>query len=273
MPRRAAGNDNALVGMAIGLLGPIVVAAVLVPVRGHIDNTNLALILVLVVVIAAIVGGRRAGAVAAISATLAFDFFLARPYLSMNIESSDDTETVLILLGVGLLVGQVASRGRRSQRERERAADAISRVHRVADVVARGEPIDDVVALVTREVRELLSLHDCWLEFPPFVYVMPRLERGGTIAQSEHRWFEDGVALSEDGVELPVLEQGTAVARLVLIGNPDVAVTIEERVVAVALADQLGAALALAGPDERARIAKESERDRDDERGGACSGP
>jgi hypothetical protein len=272
MSVRTAEPDNVLVGLAIGVLGPIVVGVALVPLRDEVDNTNLALILVLVVVIAAIVGGRRAGALAAITATLTFDFFLTRPYLSMDIESTDDIETALILLGVALLVGEVASRGRRSQRQRERAADAISRVHRVADIVARGAPVDDVVTLVSREVRQLLSLYDCWLEFPPFVYVMPTLERGGTIAQSEHRWFEGGVALSEDGVELPVLEHGDAIARLVLIGNPEVAVTIEERVVAVALADQLGTALALAGPDERARIAKESERDRDDRQGGACSG-
>jgi hypothetical protein len=252
---------NALVGTALGVLSPIVVAALLVPLRDDIDNTNLALILVLVVVVAAIVGGRPAGVSAAITATLAFDFFLTRPYLSMDIESSDDIETVLILLGVALLVGEVASRGRRSERGRERAADAISRVHRVADLIARGAPIDAVVAAVTGELRELLSLYDCWLEFPPFVYVMPRLERGGTVGQAEHRWFEGGVALSEDGIDLPVLEQGVEVARLVLIGNPNVAVTIEERVVAVALADQLGAALALAGPDERTRLAKESHRE------------
>jgi hypothetical protein len=271
MSERAPGSENPLVGIALGVLGPIVVGVALVPLRDEVDNTNLALILVLVVVVAAIVGGRRAGALAAVTATLTFDFFLTRPYLSMDIESSDDIETALILLGVALLVGEVAARGRRSQRERERAAGAISRVHRVADVIARGAPIDDVVALVTREVRDLLSLYDCWLEFPPFVYVMPRLERGGTIAQPEHRWFEGGVVLSEDGVELPVLEHGEAVARLVLIGDPDVSVTLEERVVAVALADQLGTALALAVPGERARIAKEAERGRDDGRGGACS--
>jgi hypothetical protein len=255
------GRDNVLVGSAVGVLGPIAVALVLVPLREEVDNTNLALILVLVVVIAAIVGGRRAGALAAISATLAFDFFLTRPFLSMDIESSDDIETALILLGVGLLVGEVASRGRRSERGRERAADAISRVHRVADYVARGASIDEVAGVVMHELRELLSLYDCWLEFPPWVYVMPRLERGGTIGQSEHHWFGGGVALSEDGVELPVLEQGSEVARLVLVGNPEVAVTIEERVVAVALADQLGAALALAGPEERARLAKESRQE------------
>jgi K+-sensing histidine kinase KdpD len=55
-------------------------------------------------------------------ATLWFDFFLVRPYLSMEIESADDIEAALLLLGVGLLVGQVASRGRRSRRGRSRTA-------------------------------------------------------------------------------------------------------------------------------------------------------
>ena len=58
------------VGIVIGGLGSIAVSVVLVPLRSHIDNANLALILVFVVVCAAIVGGRTAGAVAAIAATL-----------------------------------------------------------------------------------------------------------------------------------------------------------------------------------------------------------
>jgi hypothetical protein len=260
---RQEGDDRAgaLVGVAVGALGPIAVALVLVPVRTELDHANLALILVLVVVIAAIIGGRRAGALAAIVATLSFDFFLTKPYLSLKIETSSDFETAVTLLGVGLLVGAVASRGRRSERGRERAGEAISRVHRVADLVARGVPVDEVVASVTRELGELLGLVDCWLEFPTFGYVMPSLERGGNVEGSEHRWFGGGLALSDDGVEIMVLEQGHPIARIVLIGDPEHAVTIEERVVAVALADQLGVALALAGPEEQARLAKESRQD------------
>jgi hypothetical protein len=260
----ARGEDDRtgmLVGLAVAVLGPVMVALALVPVRSELDNANLALILVLAVVIAAIVGGRGAGALAAVMATASFDFFLTRPYLSLKIETSEDLEAVLVLLGVGLLVGAVASRGRRSERGRERAAEAISRVHRVAELVAQGAPIEDVVSAISRELRALLSLQDCWLEFPPFVYVMPRLERSGSIGATEHSWLAGGLVLSEDGVELPVLERGVEGARIVLIGDPAVAVTIEERVVAVALADQLGAALALAGPAERARLVKGSRHD------------
>ena len=245
-----------VVGVAFAILAPVVVSILLVPVRSDVGNANLALILVLVVVAAAILGGRRAGAVAAVMATLSFDFFLTKPFLSMQVESSDDVETLLILLGVGLLVGAVASRGRRAAREREQAADAIGHVHTIAELVAQNAPLADVATAVTRELRALLSLHDCFLEFPPFLYGMPRLERGGNVDASEQRWFASGVALSADGVELPVLERGTEAARFVLIGDPDVAVTIEERVAAVALADQLGTALALADPAARERLAQ-----------------
>jgi len=258
-PMAATETDqpSAAVGLAIAALGPIAVALALVPVRSELHNANLALMLVLVVVLAGIVGGRRAGALAAIVATLAFDFFLTRPYLSLKIETSADLETAIILLGVGLLVGAVSSRGRRSERARERASTAIARIHRVAELIARGTPLPEVVAAVTREVRELLRLHDCWLEIPRQAYAMPVLERGGTIATPERHWFSGGIALSEDGVELPVLERGEPVGRLVLVGDPEHPVSIEARVVAVALADQLGAALALASPDERADLLSE----------------
>jgi hypothetical protein len=258
MATREGDGAGRWVGIVVAAAGPIVVALLLVPVRTELDNANLALILVFVVVSAAIIGGRRAGALAAIVATLSFDFFLTEPYLSMSIETSADLETAVILLGVGLVVGEVAARGRRSERERVRAGAAIERVHRVADAIAQGSPIDDVAPRITRELRELLRLVDCWIEYRPFGYVMPVLQRAGNLDGSEQRWSGRGLVLSGDGVELAVFEQGSQIARIVLVGAPDVGVTIEERVVAVALADQLGLALALAGVEEQARLAKES---------------
>jgi hypothetical protein len=257
MTRDEGGDGHTLVGVAVGGLGSIAVSVALSPFRNDIDNANLALILVFVVVCAAIVGGRAAGAVAAITATLSFDFFLTRPFVSMRIESADDIETVLILLAVGLVVGEVAARGRRSRRDRERAAEAILRVHRVAEKVATGDPLVEIARAVRSELSALLMLRDCWLELSPFQWPLPRLERAGTIEADEHRWLGRGFAMPEFGVQLPVLEGGREVARLVLIGDPDVAVTLEERVVAVALADQLGSAFAVASTDERARVAEE----------------
>ena len=115
------------------------------PFRRELDNANLALILVLVVVVAAILGGRGAGALAAVMATLSFDFFLTRPYLSLDIETSDDIETVLILLGVGLLVGEMAVAVGDHERGRERAAEAISACAPGRRRDRAGRAVDDVV--------------------------------------------------------------------------------------------------------------------------------
>jgi hypothetical protein len=236
--------------IAAGGLAPIVVAVLLVPLRDEIDNANLALILVLVVVVAASLGGRRAGALAALTSTLAFDFFLARPYLSARIESADDIETLLILLAVGLLVGELASRARHARRDQELAAAAVQRIHRVADAVAQGRPLTQVLGSVQTELTELFGLWDCWLELPPFLWVIPRMDRGGTVDGTDHEWRESGFVLPRDGVELPVVARGTEVARLVLLAGPDTPASLDQRVVAVALADQLGAAMAVADDRE-----------------------
>jgi hypothetical protein len=260
-------DDRRLGGPALGGLGALLVALLLVPFRDEIDNANLALLLVLVVVVAAVLGGRAAAVVAAITATMAFDFFLTQPYNSMRIESADDVETAIIMLAVGLLVGEVSARGRRFRRQRERAADAIARVHRVAALIAEGGPLDrghrldDIVAAVRTELTALLQLHDCHLEFAPFRWSLPRLERSGTIETSEHEYAGDGFVLPEWGVQLPVLDAGREIARFVLMGNPQVSVTIEERVVAVALADQLGSAFSMAGPSELERLEHDATTD------------
>jgi hypothetical protein len=236
--------------IAAGGLVPIAVAMLLVPLRDHIDNANLALILVLVVVVAAILGGRRAGAVAAVTSTLAFDFFLTRPFLSARVESADDIETLFILLAVGLLVGELASRARHARRDQERAAEAVQRVHRVADAVAHGDALARVLESVETELTQLFGLWDCWLELPPFLWVIPRMDRGGTIDGSQHEWRDEGFVLPRDGVELPVVVRGRDVARLVLLAGPDTPATLDQRVVAVALADQLGAAMSVADARE-----------------------
>jgi hypothetical protein len=241
-------SERRLIGLAVGGLGPVLVALVLVPFRDTLQNANLALILMAVVVVAAIVGGRGAAALAAVTATLSLDFFLTVPYNSMRIESADDIETVLIFLAVGLLVGEIAARFRQSRRDRERASSAIERVHRVAARVAEGAGLSDIATVVVAETRAVLHLQDCWLEIPSGHWPAPRLERAGTIEERDLHWGEKGFVLPEDGLQLPVLDAGREIGRLILIGDPTVAVTFEERIIAVALADQLGSAAAIAGP-------------------------
>ena len=76
----------------------------------------MALALVVPVLIAAVVGGRIAGAIAAIAAALCFDFFFTLPYLSLRIAGSNDLTSFFVLLVVALIAAEVGIRARRGSR-------------------------------------------------------------------------------------------------------------------------------------------------------------
>jgi hypothetical protein len=61
---------------------------------------------------------------------------------------------------------------------------------------------------------------------------------------------DEGFALPSGGAELPVLGRGNVLGRFVLLPMPNTTVSIEQRVLAVAIADQVGAALAVPGPHD-----------------------
>ncbi|HKY75878.1 MAG TPA: DUF4118 domain-containing protein [Acidimicrobiia bacterium] len=241
------------VGVVLGGLAPVTVGAALVGVRGHIQNANIALILVVVVVVAAAIGGRAAGACAAVVSALAFTFFHTQPYLRLTIASADDVETTVLLLVVGLLVGHITARGMRARASAVESSLEIRRIHRVAERAARGAEAAEVLEAAQSELVELLALQACRFEAQPFLTALPRLERGGQLDQRVWRYRDGGFELSPEGVELPVYGRGQQLGRFVLEPTAGVGVSLDQRVVAVAIADQVGAALAAPTPAGRTR--------------------
>jgi hypothetical protein len=213
-------------------------------------NANLAMIMVITVVVGAIVGGRVGGALAAFLAALSYDFFLTEPYLTVRIRDADDVETTVILLVIGLIVGELVTLVRRDRRAASRAHDEIGCIHRVAELIVSGARADDLVRAVENELEALLELEHCTYETPPFGMPLARLERNGAVVSSVHRLVGGEFALPEEGVELAVVGGGRQLGRLVLVPRPDVGVALDRRVVAVALADQLGAALSPAATSD-----------------------
>lgn len=231
--------------IGIGGLAPVAAAAALVPLRGVMLNTNVALVLVTVVVVTAAAGGRQAGATAAVTAALSFDFFHTLPYLRLRIASGDDVETTALLLAVGLLVGSVGARARRARSSAEATRGEMRRIYRVADAVARGDDATDVILAAQAELTELLHLRSCRFEAPPLTGGFKQLERSGIVSSQTYRFHRGGFELPAEGVELEVLGRGQPLGRFVLDPTPGTGVSLERRIVAVAVADQVGAALAM----------------------------
>jgi K+-sensing histidine kinase KdpD len=226
---------------------PIVVALLLVPSRGHLGPADDALVLVVVTVAIASIGNRGAAALAALVSAASFDFLLTRPYGSFRISRPSDITTEILFVAVGLLVGELAARGRQHQRAAVRGHMEISRLHDLGQRIAGGEEPEFVLIAVANELRELLNLQDC-----RFVREQPSgkgawIDHDGTVRLNPLRWPTATAGLPTRQVELPVRGGGKILGTFLLTPTPVAPISHEQCLVAVALVDQLGAALAHEG--------------------------
>jgi hypothetical protein len=223
----------------------LVVSVLLIPLRSHVANTQLALVLVLVVVAVAASGKRGAGIVAAIGAGVWFDFFFTRPYQRFTIADRSDIESFVLLLAVGIAVTELAVWGRRQQALASREAGYLAGIHAAAAVGATGGSPSELVKSVSHELIGTLGLLGC--HYQPGVAGRgnpPRLERDGRITFNRSEWNVDRLGLpSDSAIELLVQNGGRLHGRFLLSAAPQTHTSLAQRLVAVTLADQVGAAL------------------------------
>ena len=240
------------IGWAVAVVGPVGISLLLVPARSEIRAVNAALVLVVVVLVAAIVGGRTGGVVAALVAALSFDFFFTHPYSSLRINTRDDVETTILLLVVGLVTGELVTRTRRSREVARTSRREVQRMRNVAEVAAGSDSPTHLIESVRRELEALLPAERIWFERPPFEVELPQLRHGRVAVPPGDPVIGALDPTPSRLVELRVTGAGRVRGRFVLeFAEPTtgVALPIEARSTAVALADHLGVALA-APPDQ-----------------------
>jgi len=244
MKREATTDRLALAG---ALLGVPLVALALVPARSHVAQANVALIMVVAVVAVAVTGRRVAAALAAVSAAFWFDVLFTVPYNSLAIANGDDTLTAALLLVVGLAVGQLAAWARAQRDAARRGRQDIGRIHYAAELAAQGESVESVdhlVLAVSLELRDLLFLRDCRFSYGVADESLPSLGHDGQVRWGDLGWGTETLGLPSKGVTLAAHGQGRVVGTFTLIPTPGVVVDEDRLLVAVALADQVGAAIA-----------------------------
>jgi K+-sensing histidine kinase KdpD len=228
------------------VLAPIAVAGLLVPWRQHLSVADNALVLVVVTVAVASAGRRGPAALAAVVAAASFDFLLTPPYGSFRISRQADLTTEVLFVVVGLTVGELAARGRGHRRAAAAGRDELRRLHDLAEQIVDGEDPEFILISVAAELRDLLCLQDC-----EFARRQPSgkgawIDSDGTVRLNPLRW-PTAHGLPTRRVELPVRGGGRVLGTFILTPTPSAPVTREQCVVAVALADQVGAAMAAQG--------------------------
>jgi K+-sensing histidine kinase KdpD len=221
----------------------VAVAALLILGRGHLSSADDALVLVVVTVAIASSGHRGAAAMAALVSAASFDFFLTRPYGSFRISRQADLTTELLFIVVGLLVGELAARGRRHRRAAAEGRLDLGRIHDMAERIAGGEEADFVLMAVAAELRDLLALQDCRFVWDPPSGKGAWIDPDGTVRLNPLRWPTTSLGLPTKQVELPVRGAGRTLGTFILTPTPTRPISQERCLVAVALADQLGSAL------------------------------
>jgi hypothetical protein len=249
-PLRLSGR--ALAALA-GLAAPLALTAALVPFRASFPNTDAALALLLVVVAVAAAGHRAAGYLAALSAAAWYDFFLTRPYERFSITRAADVETTVLLLIIGVAVTEIAVWGHRQRATAGRRAGYLAGIHDAARTVAAGGSAAALPDRVAAQLAQLLSLRSCEFEYGRAGLDLPgRIERDGRVTVAGASWDVRQFGLPQrSGTELLVESGARLQGRFLMQPDPAVRPTREQLLVAVALADQVGAALGGSSPVSR----------------------
>jgi K+-sensing histidine kinase KdpD len=231
------------IAVIAALVLPIGVAAALAPFRATFPNSAAALVLVAVVVAVAANGSRTAGFIAAVSASLWFDFFLTQPYERFAMTHRPDIETAVSLFVVGIAVTELAARGRHHLRVAAEESDYVGLIYYLSELVAAGSEPDQVIEQARVELIELFHLRDCHFDVGPSDHPVTCIEKDGNVNLGTVRWAVHQVGLPGEELELLVERRGQRLGRFVLVPTPGWPVSIQRRIVAVAIADQVGAAM------------------------------
>lgn len=245
--------DRDHLAIAGGLVGPLALAAILVPFRTSFANTDAALAMILLVVLVAAIGNRLAGYVAAISASVWFDFFLTRPYERFTINRATDIVTTVLLLVIGIAVTEIAVWGRRQHAAASRRAGYLDGINDAARAVATGDAPATLTDRIAASLAQLLSLRSCQFQYGVAGIGRPaRLHHDGTVVLGSQPYDLRLTSLPA-GTDIEVLVEsgGRLQGRFLMQPSPDAPLTREQLLVAVALADQAGAALAASYPVDR----------------------
>ena len=231
--------------LAAALTGPLAASGVLLPFRASWSNTNAALLLVVVVVAVAAAGNRTAGALAAVGAAVWFDFFFTLPYYRLTIRSGDDVTTAVLLLVTGLTVSQLAAWAGRLKVTAVTGEGYLETMHGTAALAQASRSPEAGAEYVGDLLAGLLDLQDWRFEYGSLRSHPPRLESDGSIVDGQRTWDIDKAAVPAE-LELRVFGNGQYYGRFLMRPRPGARPAAQARLVAVALAEQVGHAYSAA---------------------------
>jgi two-component system sensor histidine kinase KdpD len=205
--------------------GPGAVTLLAIPDR-HPETTIVAVLYVLAVMIAARVGGAVTGIAASIVSFLALNFFFTEPLHTFKIASAEDLVSLVVFLLASLIVGVLLSAALEAKAKAERRELEARLVNRMATRLLGGETIEEVLADLAQDIRQVFGLRDC------------RITTTLVTPAADARADDPG-----DAEEIPLGTGSLDLGRIWLWPAPNEPITEDERKVVRSIATQVAVAL------------------------------
>jgi signal transduction histidine kinase len=157
LPRQRSAATRT-VAWAIALTGPPAIAALAEPVRASLTLSGYLFCALLIVVVVALIGGVLPALAAVVTGFLAGAYVFAPPYDSLRVYLHVDNAPLVAFVVVGAVIAALIDELTRLVGEQAAVRRVEAALRRVATLVARAAPADDLFAAATEEVGELLAV-------------------------------------------------------------------------------------------------------------------
>jgi signal transduction histidine kinase len=139
------------------IVGPTLVTLAALPFRVSLGLGGVLFCMLLVVVAVAVIGGACPAPAAVVLGLLAGTFFFARPYESLDVDLQSDLVSLVAFAIVGPATGILIGKLARLAEEQASSGRVEAALRRVATLVARASPAEELFAAVTEEVGRLVA--------------------------------------------------------------------------------------------------------------------
>ncbi len=236
--RQSESTVRTMAAVAVATLLPVTFGAALIPLREQLSQ-SISLLMVLPVLVVALLGGRRLGTIAALSAAIAFDVFHTQPYYQPTIDDPDDIVETVALLAIGITAGLLAESAQTAivaarVRRRELAAMTNFLEH-----IGTSIPGEELARHASASILGLLDARECVWRPDYKGTASPVLKHDGTLNSLRVGDWDEGGGILPGTIEIPVGYPPVEFGRFIVQTDRHANVSLEERRAAATIATTL----------------------------------